>query len=172
MNSLLLRNIIRFFLLAAAQVFIFDRINLSGYINPYIYILFILMLPFEISGWLLLFLAFIMGMTIDFFNHTPGIHAAATVFMAFARPGVIRLVGTREDVQPGQFPNIRETGLPWFFAYTVILVFLHHSVLFFIEMFRLNEFFITLLKALISTGITTLIILIIQFLFYSRKAND
>lgn len=171
MNSLLLRNIIRFILLAAIQVFIFDRINLSGYINPYIYVLFILMLPFDISGWLLLLSAFIMGMTIDLFSHTPGIHAAASVFMAFARPGVIRLVGKQEDVQPGQFPNIRETGVPWFFSYTVILVFLHHLALFFIEIFRFNEFFITLLKVLINTGITTLIILIIQFLFYSRKSE-
>lgn len=169
MNSPLLRNIARFILLLLAQVYLFDKIQLSGFINPYVYIMFILMLPYDTRGWLLLVSAFGAGLTVDLFNHTPGMHAAASVFIAFCRPGIIRLVGRREDVQPGQFPNVRDTGPVWFITYALIMVFLHHLLLFYLEIFRFSEFFITLLKVLINTILSTGLIMLIQFLFYGRR---
>lgn len=171
MNRKLIGNIARFILLVLAQIFIFNKIQVSGYINPQVYVLFILMLPFEISGFWLLTLAFITGLSIDFFQHTPGMHAAATVTLAFLRPGIIRLVGKKDDIEPWQYPNVRDAGHVWFLAYTLILVFLHHLFLFFLEVFRLAEFFQTLLKVAINTALTTLIIMVIQYLFYSRKAD-
>ena len=168
MKLSLFRYIVIFLLLAAAQVFLFNNIELSGYLNPYIYILFILILPFDISGWLLLLVSFFTGLTIDFFEHTPGIHAAATVFMGYARPGIIRLVGEKEDLEPGQYPNIKDFGALWFFSYAVILVLLHHVALFYLEVFRLAEFFNTLLKAIINTAVSTVLILVLQYLFYTK----
>jgi hypothetical protein len=93
------------------------------------------------------------------------------VILAFLRPGVIRLVGKKDDLEPWQYPNIRDSGSMWFLAYTVILVFLHHLALFYLEVFRLSEFFQTLLKVLINTVLTSLIIMLIQFLFFSRKPD-
>ena len=171
MNNISVRNIIRFVLLVLMQVFVFDKIRINGFLNPYIYVMFILMLPFEVSGWLLLISSFLLGLSIDIFSHTGGIHAAASVFMAWARPGTIRLLGKKEDLEPGQFPNARDFGILWFTTYALILVFLHHLVLFNLEVFRLDEFFITLLKVLINTVLTTAIILMIQFLFYRQKAD-
>jgi hypothetical protein len=169
MNRKLVGNIARFILLAFAQIFIFNKIQVSGFINPQVYVLFILMLPFEISGFWLLSFAFLMGLTVDFFQHTPGMHAAASVTMAFLRPGVIRLVGRKEDLEPWQYPNVRDSGTLWFLTYSLILVFLHHLLLFYLEVFRFSEFTQTLLKVLINTVLTTLIIMLIQFLFYSRR---
>ena len=169
MNKKLIGNIVRFVLLALAQVYIFNKIQVIGYINPQVYILFILMLPYEIAGFWLLTLAFMMGLSVDFFMHTPGMHAAASVFLAFLRPGVIRLVGRKDDLEPMQYPNIRDSGTGWFLAYTIILVFLHHLFLFSLEVFRLSEILQILLKVLINTVLTSLIIMLIQFLFYSRK---
>lgn len=171
MNRRLIGNIARFVLLALAQIYMFNNIQVSGFINPQVYVLFILMLPFEIAGFWLLTLAFMMGLTIDFFQHTPGLHAAASVILAFMRPGVIRLVGKKDEAESWQYPNIRDAGTMWFLAYTLILVFLHHLVLFYIEAARFAEFFQTLLKVLINTVLTSLIIMLIQFLFYSRKAE-
>jgi hypothetical protein len=171
MNNPLINNGIRFIILILAQVYVFDRIQLNGFINPYIYVMFVMMLPYDTRKWLLLASAFLAGITIDIFNHTPGLHAAATVFLAFSRPGIIRLVGRREDVQPGHFPNIRDTGPSWFVAYTLILVFLHHLVLFFLEAFRMNEFFLIILKVLINAALSSGLILIVQFLFYGRRTD-
>ena len=171
MNRKLIGNIARFILLALAQVYIFSNIQVSGYINPQVYVLFILMLPFEIAGFWLLTLAFMMGLTVDFFQHTPGMHAAASVVLAFLRPGVIRLVGKKDELEPWQYPNIRDSGTLWFLAYTLILVFLHHIFIFYLEVFRFSEFLQTFLKVLINTVLTSLIIMLIQFLFYSRKLD-
>jgi hypothetical protein len=96
-------------------------------------------------------------------------NAAATVFMAYARPGIIRLVGRKEDVELRQYPNVRDSGSVWFLSYTLLLVFFHHTFLFYLEVFRAGEFFYTLLKILANTALTTVIILVIQYLFYSRK---
>ncbi|MFO7613814.1 MAG: rod shape-determining protein MreD [Bacteroidales bacterium] len=169
MNRSLAENMIRFVLLVIAQVFIFNNIQLSGYINPQVYVLFILMLPFRLPGFWLLFLSFVTGLTIDVFMQTPGLHAAASVFLAFCRPGVIRLVGKKEDLESFDYPNVRDSGSLWFFSYTVILVLLHHLFLFFTEVFRFSEFGQTLLKVLINTALTALIIMLIQYLFYFRK---
>jgi len=171
MNKKLAGNIIRFILLAFAQIYIFNKIQVSGYINPQVYVLFILMLPFEISGFWLLSFAFAMGLTIDYFQHTPGMHAAASVILAFLRPGVIRLVGKKEDLETRQYPNVRDSGTLWFLTYTLILVFLHHLFLFYLEVFRFSEFFQTLLKVLINTVLTSMIIMLIQFLFFSRRPD-
>jgi hypothetical protein len=171
MNRRMIGNIVRFILLAGAQVFIFNKVQVSGYINPQVYVLFILMLPFDISGFRLLLFSFLMGLSIDFFQHTPGMHALASVTIAFMRPGVIRLVGKKDDMEPWQYPNVRDAGTAWFLAYTIILVFLHHLMIFYLEVFRLNEFIQTLLKVLINTALSTLIIMVIQFLFYSRKTE-
>lgn len=171
MNKAILRNIVRFMLLVFAQVFIFNKIQVTGFITPQVYVLFILMLPFRTGGFWLLTLGFLTGLTIDLFQHTPGMNAAASVFLAFARPGIIRIVGRKEDLEPWQYPNVRDSGSMWFLAYTLILVFLHHTFLFFIEIFRFSEFLQTILKILTNTALTTLIILVIQFLFYSRKSD-
>lgn len=171
MNRRLVGNIIRFILLAFAQIYIFNKIQVSGYINPQVYVLFILMLPFEISGFWLLTFAFSMGLTIDFFQHTPGMHAAASVMLAFFRPGIIRLVGKKDNLEPWQYPNVRDAGSLWFLTYVIILVFLHHLFLFYIEVFRFSEFIHTLLKVLINTVLTSLIIMLIQYLFYSRRPD-
>jgi len=171
MNKKLAGNIARFILLVLAQVFIFNKIQVNGYINPQVYILFILMLPFEIGGFWLLALGFLTGLSIDIFQHTPGMHAAATVVLAFLRPGVIRLVGKKEDLESGQYPNVRDSGSVWFLVYTLILVFLHHLMLFYLEVFRFGEFFQTLLKVIINTALSTMIIMLLQYLFFSRKTD-
>lgn len=169
MNRSLAKNTIRFVLLVIAQVFIFNSIQITGYINPQVYVLFILMLPFRLPGFWLLFLSFITGLTIDVFMQTPGLHAAASVFLAFCRPGVIRLVGKKEDLESFDYPNVRDSGSLWFFSYTVILVLLHHLFLFYTEVFRFSEFGQTFLKVLINTALTALIIMLIQYLFYFSK---
>lgn len=171
MNKVLTGNIIRFILLILAQIYIFNKIQVTGFINPQVYVLFILMLPFQISGFWLVALSFIMGLSIDYFEHTPGMHAAASVFLAFCRPGIIRLVGKKEDLEPWQAPNVRDSGSLWFFSYALILVLLHHTFLFYLEVFRFSEFLFTLLKVLSNTALTTIIIMLIQYLFFSRRTD-
>ena len=169
MNSVIFRNIIRFIVLVLLQIYVLNNINFFGHINPYLYILFILLLPLDIPKWLLLVLAFFIGFTIDYFSNTIGLNIAASVFIAFLRPGLIKLLSPKSDPEPGMQIGIRDFGFRWFFVYTFILAFIHHIILFYLEIFRFNEFFETFRRAFLSALISLLLILLSQFLFYKPK---
>lgn len=172
MNSLIGKNIIRFIILVLIQVFVLNNIRIDGYINPYLYVLFILLLPFETPGWLLLISSFFLGLLVDLFAHTPGMNAAAAVFMAFSRPTIIRFISGSKDLDPGLTPGIKSMGFKWFFLYSIILILLHHLVLFYIEIFRFSEFFQTLYRALLSTASTLVLVLLVEYLFIKKESKD
>ncbi len=172
MNSIVLRNIIRFLVLVLIQVFVLNNIRVNGYVNPYLYVMFILLLPFETPGWLLLISSFFIGLTIDLFAHTPGMHASAAVFMAFCRPGLIRLLSGSKGVESGMEPGIKDMGFQWFFLYSLVLIFLHHSLFFLLEVFRFNELPQTLYRILFSTFSTLVLILLTEYLFIRKKEKD
>lgn len=163
-----LRILLRFVILALFQVIVLNNIRFGGYINPYLYILFVLMLPYDTPGWMLLVSSFILGYSIDFFTNTPGMHTAATVFMGFLRPAVIKVVMQKQDTDPGTYPSIRFMGFQNFFLYSLLLVFLHHTSLFLIEIFRFSEILPTLMRSGLSTVFTMALIIITQYLFYSK----
>lgn len=169
MNRSLVSNTLRFILLIPLQVLVLDNINLGGYVNPYLYVLFILMLPFEIPGWAMLLFSFMMGLGVDMFSGTPGMHAAASTLMAFLRPLVIKTVGVSRDLEPGLEPSIHTMGFTWFLTYSLILVFIHHLALFTIEVFRFSGLFSVLLRTIYSTFFTMVLIIILQYLFSGRS---
>jgi len=169
MNSLLGRNIIRFIILILVQVLVLNNMNLGGYMNPYIYILFILLLPANMNRSLLLIIAFFTGLTIDFFAHTLGLHAAASVFIAYLRPGTIQLFFRNYEFASGEEPNPASIGIGGFFRYTIVLVFMHQLLLFYLEVLSFNHFFVTLYRVALSTILSTFIILIAMLLFGKRK---
>ncbi|MGI8894022.1 MAG: rod shape-determining protein MreD [Bacteroidia bacterium] len=161
----LIGYLIQFVLLVVVQVLIVNNVQLGGFINPFIYILFILTLPFDTPRWLLLLLAFLLGLSVDTFMDTMGMNAAATVFIAFCRPLLLKVMAPRDGYEPETTPSIKDMGFQWFITYSAILVFLHHLVLFLIESGRFNEIFYTLLKVILSFVLSITLIIIIQYLF-------
>jgi hypothetical protein len=169
MLNAIIRNIIRFIILILVQVLIIDNMELGRFINPFIYVLFIVLLPFETPNWLLLISGFILGISIDMFNDTAGMHAAACVFMAYIRPGILKLFSPREGYEIGTQPTIQHLGVPWFVSYSAILILLHHLVLFYIEIFRFSEFFSTFFRVIVSSLFTLILVVLSQYLFYRKK---
>lgn len=169
MTPLVLRNIARFIFLVLLQVLVLNHIQFSGYVNPLFYVYFILLLPYQTSRWLLLVAGFILGLTVDVMTNTPGLNAAACVLMAFARPFVIRSISTGTEYLIGEAPSIKNQGIKWFTYYAVVLVLIHHFSIFYLEIFRLNEFFQTFIRAVLSSIFTLLLIFISEYLFFSRK---
>lgn len=156
--------IISFAVLIILQLLIFNNIQFSGYVNPYIYVMFILILPMAIPTWILLLLSFMTGFVIDVFSGTMGVHAFATVMAGFARPWVISLNVTSEISEPEMSPSSHSSGLRWFFIYTVTVVFIHHLSLFFVEVFSFSNFFHTVLRVLLSTAVTTFFIVLFDII--------
>ena len=143
-----------FILLILLQVLILNNMHLSIYVNSYVYILFILILPFDTPGWMTLTLAFFLGLSIDAFSNTPGIHSAATVLLAFLRQYMLNIFAPRDGYERGQNPHYQYMGLPWFLVYAGVLTLIHHLALFFLEDFRMDHFFSNLFKAILSTIIS------------------
>lgn len=155
-------------MLVFVQVFILNNLQFSGLVNPFIYILFILLLPFEVPKWALLVLGFLTGIIIDLFFHTPGIHTSATVFMAFLRPFVLEYLSPRDGYEPGTFPRVHYYGFVWFLKYTAILVLGHHIFLFYIEVFRFTDFFTTFGRVLFSWVFSVFFIVSSQYFIFRK----
>lgn len=168
MTNLILRNILRFIILILFQVLVFNNIQVFSYITPFIYILFVLLLPFETPLWLLLLSGFALGISMDVFSNTGGIHTAATVLIAYIRPWAQNAISSRQGYEPGMQPGIKNLGFKWFFLYSLILTTMHHVSLFYLEVFRFTSFFQTLFHALLNVVYTMVFIIIIQYLFYRK----
>lgn len=156
-----LQNIFRFILLVILQVLVLNNIQFLGYINPYLYILFVLSLPYQTPKWLTLILAFSIGLTIDVFSNTMGMHAFATVFVAFMRTGVINLFTSIEEGN-NPTPSFHTFGVSAYIKYIVLIILMHHTVLFFLEAFSFVHFWIICTKILLSSLITIFFVLGVQ----------
>ena len=169
MTTEIFRNIFRFVFLILLQVLIIQNINLSGYFILLPYVLAIIVLPFETDKLIVLFSSFLLGVSIDYFYNSSGLHASACTIMGFARYYVLKYVAPREGYDIGVRPIIEDMGLEWFIRYADTLILVHHFFLFYLEIFRFSEFFRTLLRVILSSIGTFGFIYLTQFLLYSNK---
>lgn len=169
MNNRLILNTLRFIGLILLQVLVIDNIRLGFYVHPYVYVLFIFLLPFNIQKWQLLILGFFTGLTVDLFNGTPGLNAAATVFMSFIRPYVISSMTRRKDINANDEPSLNNMGISWFIVYTLILLISHNFILFLLEAFSIKLLGTILIQTLLSVFSSLMLIFIILLLF--KKSN-
>lgn len=165
-------HIIRFVVLVLAQVLLVDHIRLGGYVHPYIYLIFIMMLSVTMPKWQVLGLGFVLGFCVDMFTGTPGLHAGATTLMAFCRPAVLRLVSGHQKLENVQEPNLGQLGGAWFLRYVSCLVLVHHFALFFLESFSFQLIGQVLLRILLSVPATVFLIMMILYLFNSEKKKE
>jgi hypothetical protein len=163
------KNIFRFFLFILIQVAIIKHLELGRFINPFLYVIFILMLPIRMDRTLVMILAFFAGMVVDMFYNTMGMNAAACVFMAYCRPWVLNFYSPKGDYETSSKPNIQSMGAIWVASYAGTLIVLHHLVLFFLEALTLSSFFTTLLKVILSGAATLGLVLLSQLFMQQRR---
>jgi rod shape-determining protein MreD len=169
--SSLVKNIIRFVLFILLQVFVLHQIPpLHKFITPYLYYLFILWLPFNIGRGVLMIVAFIFGLTLDYFLKSPGVHAAPCVLVAYVRPFLISLL-TRQEAGEQNYASPSITSMGWapYFTYVFILTLLHHGYLVFLELMQFPDFWYFLGKVTATTGISLLLIFITELLFFRKE---
>ena len=129
----------------------------------------ILILPFETNRLIVLCASFLLGVCIDYFYDSSGIHASACTITGFARYYVLKYVAPREGYDLGVKPTVEDMGLEWFLRYAGTLILIHHFFLFYLEIFRMSEFFRTLLRVILSSIGTFGFIYLIQILFFNNK---
>lgn len=167
MNSTVIINIIRFVLLIAAQVVIFNNIDLFGYINPYPYILFILLYPVNSNRSSLLIASFFLGLSIDLFENSGGVHAAACLVLAYLRPTFFKFAfGLSYEYQT---IKINDRLSPERFTFIFISILTHHLILFLLEFFKFSFILEALWRTLLSAIFTLIASIIIIYLFKPSK---
>lgn len=168
MNSVISRNIVRFVILIIIQALVLNNINFLGYINPYIYILFIILFPITNNRMLFIFLSFLLGLTLDMFLDSGGLHAAACVTIAYLRPLFLKLAfGAAYEYQT---VKLSQTEYGPRFTYFSFLIFIHHFIIFSLEIFNISQIILILKKTLFS-GVFTLILCLILTVLFSSKSK-
>lgn len=172
MASEILKNIGRFIFLVLLQGLILNEVNLwQGMAIPYLYILFLLMLPLETPRWLELLIGLALGLTIDMFTNTLGIHASACVLLAYIRPLYLKGIAPRDGYEYGQRASIQDFGLTWFIKYAAVLILIHHLWLFFVEVYSFKGFFNTFLRVILSSLFTLLLAVISQYFIMNKRSS-
>jgi rod shape-determining protein MreD len=156
-----------FVTLVLTQVLLLNQIHLGGFLNPYVYVLFILLLPISMARYQVILLSFLIGITVDWFSNTLGLHAASALLIGFLRSPVMKMITIRE-IEQSDYPGLKQTGIKWFISYVSVLVVMHHIFLFYLEVFSFDSFFRTFLRTLISSVFTTVIIVSSQYLVFRK----
>jgi rod shape-determining protein MreD len=159
---------IQFIVLVALQVLILNNVELLGYMNPYLYLIFLLILPADLGRNTLLLIAFFLGLSIDLFENSGGLHTSATLLVAFLRPALYRWVAGPSNTELERF-NIKTLGTGRFLLLAAIAVFIHHFWLFLLEAFNLHDLLQVVKRTFFSGLFTLLLIYLTQLLVYRRE---
>lgn len=167
-NNIFIVTFLRFILLVLLQVFLFNNINLGGYINPYVYLLFILLFPLDGNRTILIFLSFFLGLSIDIFEDSGGVHAAASVFAAYMRLFVMKYsFGVSYEYN---ISKLEKTSMSEKITYISSIVLLHHIVLFSLEFFNFNHLLL-LIKSIIFSSVFTFAVVLSIIILFSRQES-
>jgi rod shape-determining protein MreD len=167
MNSSLFLNIFRFIFLLAIQIIIFNNINLFGFISPFPYVLFIILYPVNGNKSGLLIASFFLGLTLDIFSNSGGIHTTACLALAYFRPAIFKFAfGVSYEYQT---IKLNDTLTPERFSFILVSVLIHHLTLFILEAFQFSLVWDVLIRTLLSTVVTITICIIIIYLIKPNK---
>lgn len=167
MNSATLFNITRFFLLLAAQILIFNNLNLFGYINPYPYILFIILYPINSNKTSLILASFAIGITMDMFCNSGGVHACASLLLANYRPALFKFsFGLSYEYQT---VTLNDSLNPQRLVFILIAVLIHHLLVFVLEIFDVYLILEILYKTLLTSFTTIFLCVLIIYLIKPNK---
>lgn len=169
MNNTILANIWRFVLLVLLQVLVLKAVSFNSgiwaYLHVIIYPLFIILLPLRTPPTLVVFLGFTTGMVVDLFYSSIGVHAAATVFLAYFRSYILAILEPRGGYNVNFSPTAKRFGFPWFMRYAAIMLALHLFIYFSIEAFTFYYILSIILNTVFTFLVSFLFILFYQSIF-------
>jgi energy-coupling factor transporter transmembrane protein EcfT len=169
MNNKYLSNILRFIGVTAIQLLVLNNVYLVGFVVPVIYIYFIMKLPFGTKRLVVLFLAFIVGLTIDVFVGTYGIHAAAATLIGACRHLFLKLSFGENEEDRENTPSIKEKGFYPFLGYTVALLGIHSATLFLLENLGYQYRLMLLFRIFASVAVSLFLIILLEYLMQTPQ---
>ena len=170
--NLIFKNTIRFVVVLFIQIFILSKIPpLHGMAAPYFYFILILWMPFKITRQTLLLYAFILGLVVDIFYKTPGLHTSTSLLLAYVRPFIINLLLPKESTEWGDnTPTRFSMGIMQYITFVIFLTILHNAYLIFLEWMQFGNFLYFLGKLMVTTFISLLLIFISEILVNKKTS--
>ena len=162
-------NFLRFLILMLLQVFVFNYVQWFGFLNPFVYLLFLILLPLELPKSIQYLIAFATGFIIDAFFKTYGIQAFSCVLLMFLKPYIILILNGFKPLDSGVKPLPDVKDFNWILLYTFLLVFVHQISVTILETFQWVKWWRIIWSSIANTFFTMFIILCIEYIFYSGK---
>lgn len=157
--------IVTFLLFIALQLLVFRNIVIQDYAFCFMYIAVILFLPYEISTTWVLVISFLVGLIVDIFYDTAGLHAAACVLIGYLRGPIVKFLFPNKGLESEIVFSINSMGTERFVRYVFIMTLIHHTFLFFVEAGTFQNLVVTVLKIISSVLVTTITIVLLHVLF-------
>jgi hypothetical protein len=167
----ILKYVLLFVAVTVLQLFLFDALNLGTYVNPLVYIAFVVLLPMNIRPFALLMAGAVLGVSMDFLTGSAGLHTIATLAVAYTRPFVLNFIVGKEYVIEGGIPSVKSLGLGKFARYASIVIFLQCIVFFTFEAMNWQYFYFVALKIVLSGGVTLLFTWLITLIFTAKERS-
>ena len=167
MNNEGLKSTLRFVVLLILQVLVLNHFNLFGFINPMVYIVWVILFPIQKDKSLVLILSFLLGLAIDFFSDSGGINAAATLFIAYTRVPILNMVLGKSDFDYVLF-NIKSIPTIKAITYISLITFIHHFIIFGLEFYSLSAI-LSILSNTFITGLFTITIIVLGIHLFSKQ---
>ncbi|CAI8380470.1 MAG: Uncharacterised protein [Owenweeksia sp. TMED14] len=145
------------FVLLILQSFIINKIQLYGFLNPYLYVGIFLLAPSSISKFSLVLIGASVGAWLDFQLLTGGIHLMASSLLCYLKPGLLDFVVPRADEDSLPFTPADIGLVKWMF-YSSIGIIIHHSYLFIIDSHSFNAPLLLIWRIIISTIASSLLL--------------
>jgi len=167
MNNSWLKYGAIFILVILIEGLVVNPLDLHEFLNPMIYPMLILMLPFELGLLATVVIAFVLGIVVDGFSNTFGLHASSAMLIGYLRPVILRYIKPRDGYDSSLLPSVHDMGLTWFLAYAAVFLFLHHLWFFSFEVFRPDLIMLILAKTFFSVLLSLAIIILLQYILYT-----
>jgi hypothetical protein len=146
-----------------------NNIEINEFLNPMVYPMLILMLPFELGVLATITISFILGITIDGFSNTFGLHASSAMLIGYLRPTLLKYIKPRDGYDNSLLPSAQDMGLGWFIGYSALFLFIHHLWFFSFEVFRMDLIMLILAKTFFSVIFSLMLIILLQYILYTSS---
>lgn len=152
-----IKQIVQALVIVLLQVLLFDHLQIGGWGFPMVYVMILMNLPVQIPRWLEMLIGAVVGLVFDVWCSSLGVNMAACIAFSFLRP--ILLGNVLQDVErvKGEVCS-RSIGRIEYVKCLVFLVLTHHLMVFALEAWSWSNWWMVLVKTLISSVLTILII--------------
>jgi len=169
MSNLYIKNLVRFIFITLLQVLVLKHVEIKGSVFSYIHLIFypvfLMLLPIRLPKSALILIGVFLGLILDIFYDTPGIHTSACVFTAYIRPFILQVLEPRGGYNVNDSPTKNDLGFRWFIGYASIMEAAHLLFYFSVEEFTFVYIGSILLKTFLSFIFSMILIIMYKFLF-------